>query len=114
MPYLLIKTTQSLSQEQTNSLMQQATKTVANLLNKSEQFVMIDIMTDCTMSFATSTEKLAFMTLKSINLADDSIPALSQGLCQLIQQSIQVEPDRIYIEFSNVERHKWGWNGKTF
>ncbi|MCU7855695.1 MAG: hypothetical protein KZQ79_08400, partial [Candidatus Thiodiazotropha sp. (ex Lucinoma borealis)] len=38
----------------------------------------------------------------------------SQILCDLIQQQLHIPKQRIYIEFSNAERHLWGWNAGTF
>jgi len=32
----------------------------------------------------------------------------------LIKQQLGIDESRVYIEFSNPERHMWGWNGATF
>ena len=40
--------------------------------------------------------------------------SLSNRLSSMISESLNIEKDRIYIEFQESERHLWGWNGKTF
>jgi len=47
-------------------------------------------------------------------LAGDNTAAYSQALCDLVNQELNVDKDRIYIEFANAERNMWGWNGATF
>ncbi|MEE8343261.1 MAG: phenylpyruvate tautomerase MIF-related protein [Gammaproteobacteria bacterium] len=39
---------------------------------------------------------------------------MSQALCGLMQQELGVAQDRVYVEFSDVPRKMWGWNGGTF
>ncbi|MCK5919804.1 MAG: hypothetical protein KAG66_02615, partial [Methylococcales bacterium] len=38
----------------------------------------------------------------------------SRALCELVENELGIPADRIYIEFSNPERHMWGWNEGTF
>ena len=114
MPYLSIQTNQSLDDTTRSSLMQQASALVAQLLGKPESYVMVAIAPSTPMLFAGSSEPLAFLELKSIGLPESSTTELSAALCQLMTDTLAVEPGRVYIEFANAQRHLWGWNGKTF
>ena len=39
---------------------------------------------------------------------------LSQKVCQLLNESLGVPTDRIYLNFTDVEASNWGWQGNTF
>jgi phenylpyruvate tautomerase len=39
---------------------------------------------------------------------------LSQKVCQLLHDSLRTPPDRIYLNFTDVQASHWGWNGNTF
>ncbi len=114
MPLLKIHTNQSLDDAAQTALMQRASAKVAELLGKPERYVMIALLADQPMLFAASDAPLAYLELKSIGLPDDATPDLSAALCQLIGEELGIAQDRIYIEFSNAERHLWGWDGRTF
>ncbi|MBW2199587.1 MAG: hypothetical protein JRF71_01955 [Deltaproteobacteria bacterium] len=38
----------------------------------------------------------------------------SEKICGFIDQELGVPKDRIFIDFKNLERNLFGWNGKTF
>jgi len=112
MPLLSIRTNISLSDR--SSLASLASKTTANALGKPESYVMVAVEDQLTMLFAGSDEPTAYLELKSISLPESETKTLSSALCQLINEQLDIEKNRIYIEFSNAERHMWGWNGSTF
>ncbi|MCV6636756.1 phenylpyruvate tautomerase MIF-related protein [Candidatus Albibeggiatoa sp. nov. NOAA] len=114
MPYLLIQTNVELDAEQQMTLVSQASKTVAAILGKSEDYVMVTLQPNTMMSFAGGFESAAYLELKSLDLPEQQTAQFSATLCQLIEQMLNISPTRIYIEFSNGQRSLWGWNGKTF
>ena len=114
MPLLKIHTNQPLDDAVQTALMQQTSTKVAELLGKPERYVMITLDAGQTMLFAGNNAPLAYLELKSIGLADDATGPLSAALCQLISEELSIARDRIYIEFTNAERHLWGWDGHTF
>ncbi len=114
MPYLRIQTNQTVGDAKSQALIRQASKKVAEVLCKPEQYVMVELNDKTAMLFAGSDENLAYLELKSIGLISDSTKALSESLCQLINAELGIEQNRIYIEFTDAKRHMWGWNGSTF
>ena len=114
MPYLQIQTNQSVNAEKSQQLMQNASKTVAEILGKSENYVMVALQQSVTMMFAGNNEPLAYLQLKSLGLPESSTADFSQALCDLVNKELGIAPERIYIEFTNPARHMWGWNNKTF
>jgi phenylpyruvate tautomerase PptA (4-oxalocrotonate tautomerase family) len=113
-PYLTIQTNRNFDSDVTEPLLRQASQTVAELLGKSENYVMVALPPAVPMLFAGSDEPAAYLELKSIGLPQDSTTACSNALCALVNKHLGIAQDRIYIEFANAERSMWGWNGKTF
>ncbi len=113
MPYLAIRTNQSV-EEKKEQLLRKASLLIAKETGKQESYVMVSLEPSATMLFGGSNKPLAYLELKSLGLPEQKIPALSQALCSLLEQEAGIPKERIYIEFSNAERHMWGWNGTTF
>lgn len=114
MPYLSLTTNQTLSSEQSGVLRPELSGATAQVLGKSEQYVMVEINTCPDMLFAGTDEPLALMRLCSIGLPPDRTTEISATLTSCVNAVLGIEPDRVYIEFCAIERHMWGWNGRTF
>ena len=95
-------------------LAQRASKLTAEILGKPESYVMVKIQPEQTLLFAGTDEPAAHVKLKSLGLPEDNTADLSEKLCSFIGNELNISSARIYIEFSNPERHMWGWDGKTF
>ncbi|WP_455209954.1 phenylpyruvate tautomerase MIF-related protein [Kaarinaea lacus] len=113
-PYITIQTNQEFDATSGKQLMQQASKTVSEILGKSENYVMVSLPPPVPMLFAGSDEPAAYLELKSIGLPQETTTSLSGVLCDLIYDHLRIAKERIYIEFANAERTMWGWNGRTF
>ena len=114
MPYLLIQTNISIDSNLQRELIQKASKTVADMLGKSEAYVMVVLQPDTPMSFAGTFEPTAYLALKSLRLPEQQAAVFSETLCQFMQDMLQIQPEQIYIEFSSPQPALWGWNNKTF
>jgi len=106
--------TLSSNQKADESLLKKASETVAAMLGKPERYVMVVINHNPQMLFAGVEAPLAYLELKSIGLPAERTAEFSRILCDLVSQQMQIPADRVYIEFSDAERHLWGWNGSTF
>lgn len=114
MPYLSIQTNREFDTTTATQLMQQASKTVSEVLGKSENYVMVALPPPVPMVFAGSDQPAAYLELKSIGLPKETAAPLSENLCSLVNEHLGVAKDRIYIEFADAQRTMWGWNGRTF
>ncbi|HHH45892.1 MAG TPA: hypothetical protein ENK53_02655 [Thiotrichales bacterium] len=114
MPLLSIETNAEIPAERRAEIVKNASRRVAELLGKPERYVMVTLRPNSHMCFAGEDTPLAYLELKSIGLPEGSTSELSAALCELIQDQLGIPADRVYIEFSNAERHLWGWNGGTF
>ncbi len=113
MPYLTIRTNQSL-EEQKGELLRKVSTLLARQLGKSENFVMVSVEAQASMLFAGSSDPAAYLELKSLGLPEQKLSSLSDALCSLLEQETGIPRRRIYIEFSSPDRQMWGWNGSTF
>ena len=114
MPLLSVETNALVSEEQQRSFIKAASQTVAEILGKPESYVMVKLTQNQNMLFAGNDDALAHLKLKSLGLPEDKTQQYSASLCEIVNQHLNVNTDRIYIEFSNPPRHMWGWNKTTF
>lgn len=112
MPVLNLHTNITIADKE--SLLKQASSLIAEELGKPEGYVMISISDREAMSFAGTTDPLAYVELKSIGLESARSASLSETICTFIAENLAIEPARIYIEFASPERKMFGWNGGTF
>jgi phenylpyruvate tautomerase PptA (4-oxalocrotonate tautomerase family) len=57
----------------------------------------------------------AFVDVRSIGgLTKEVNRKLSQKVCKLLNDSLGVPEDRVYLNFTEVKASDWGWNGSTF
>ncbi len=114
MPYLMLQTNIEIPLDSANALLKNLSTAVAKALGKPESYVMVALDDGRPMFFAGSDEPTAYIELKSLGLPGTMTPALSRTLCGLIEQQLEIDQERIYIEFSSPANHLWGWNGETF
>jgi phenylpyruvate tautomerase len=114
MPLLRVTTNQEVSPEKQQDITKQLSASVAEMLGKPENYVMVVFQINPAMSFAGSNEPLAYVELKSLGLPEEKTTDFSASLCQHVDYLLNIPPDRTYIEFASPARHFWGWNSDTF
>ena len=114
MPLLKLETTVVLTDEKRKTLLSALSKAVAGTIGKPEQYVMVTIGSAAILMSGNPGEA-AFVDIRSIGgLTDDVNRKLSQKLCKLLNDSLGVAENRVYLNFTSVEASNWGWNGSTF
>ncbi|SRR6266446_3778715 len=114
MPLLKLETTVAVSEEKRKSLLASLSKTVAETIGKPEQYVMV-AASQAAMAMSGDPGEAAFVDVRSIGgLTGDVNRKLSQKVCKLLNDSLGVPQNRIYLNFTDVEASNWGWNGSTF
>ena len=114
MPLLKVETTVLIPEDKRKSLLASLSRTLADTLGKPEQYVMITI-NPVAMLMSGNEGDAAFLDVRSIGgLSNDVNKKLSQKLCNLLNQSLGIAPNRIYMNFTDVEPGNWGWNVSTF
>lgn len=112
MPYIKVQTNQKVEKEEV--LLKKLSAAMAEQLGKPESYIMTALEAETGMTFAGSTEKTAFIEVKSIGLKKSMTEDLSQFICNFLEKELGIKQDRIYIEFADAPGAMWGWNGGTF
>jgi len=110
----LLELTTNTNIDDTARIAKQASELTADILGKSESYVMVKIHPQQQLVFAGSDEPAAHVKLKSLGLPEKDTTELSAKICDFINTALGINSTRIYIEFSSPERHMWGWDRKTF
>ena len=114
MPLLKLETAVVLSEDKRKALLAALSKTVAETIGKPEQYVMVTA-SQAAMLMSGNPGDAAFVDVRSIGgLTDDVNRKLSQKVCKLLNGSLGVPENRVYLNFTDVEAANWGWNGSTF
>ena len=114
MPVLKVDTNLQMEETQRQAATLQLSSAVATMLGKPESYVMVMLRSEPSLCFAGTTEKCAYVELKSIGLPADSTKSFSAELCQQLDKLLGIPASRVYIEFSDAQRHLFGWNSSTF
>ena len=114
MPLLKLETTVNLSGQSQTDLLTKLSRIVAETIGKPEEYVMVTVShSDILMSGQPG--HAAFVDLRSIGgLSDDTNRKLTERICDVLEESLAIPPDRVYATFTDVQASNWGWNGATF
>ena len=114
MPLLKVETSVALSDEKRKGLLSSLSEIVAKTIGKPEQYVMVSI-NSAAMLMSAKPGDAAFVDVRSIGgLSNDVNRQLSQQVCALLKESLGIPPERVYLNFTDVEAEDWGWKGNTF
>ena len=109
MPYINISTTAKI--ENKKKLLEEISKLVSSLTNKSKRFVMAKFDDNSEMYFDDESP-CCFLEIKSIGSLNPS--EMSKAISNLVYEKIGIPTDKIYISFEDVPASMWAWNGRSF
>ncbi len=114
MPHLKIHTNIDVDEDHRHNILHKSSGLVAGELGKPEDLVMITIKPSAHMIFAGTRDPVAFLELTSVGLPAKKTKELSRVLCKLIESELNIQKDRVYVKFIDVNHSMWGWKGDTF
>lgn len=114
MPYFAIQTNQDLNETARVDLVTSASAFVAELLDKPEAYVMVTLDTGISISFGASRNPAAYVVLRSIGLPTERCNEFAAKISQFIEAGLQVPKERVFIDFTDLHRDRFAWNGNTF
>lgn len=114
MPYLKIQTNEAMDDRKTQAFLKKASRLVAQMLGKPEEYVMVSLDSSGAILFAGTAAPAAFLELRAIGLPPAKTGDLSRVLCELVASELGVPKERIFVNFADVSPSLWGWNGETF
>ena len=114
MPYFSIETSKIIDEVGEEAVTHKASAFIAELLGKPESYVMVAVKHSTPMRFGGGLAPAAMVQLYSIGLPGERCPEFSAKICAFVEEELGVAPERIFIDFRDLERSMFGWNGKTF
>lgn len=114
MPTLRILTNVTVPSEQREALLSRASSAIAQMLAKPESYVMVILEDGRDLVFGGTPAPAAYLELKSLGLSENQTRGYSRALCDLLDKTLGVAAERVYIEFAAPPRQLFGWNGSTF
>jgi phenylpyruvate tautomerase PptA (4-oxalocrotonate tautomerase family) len=113
-PYFAIQTNQLLDDTARADLLKSASAFIAELLGKPEAYVMVALDAGVPLSFGASRNPAAYVTLRSIGLPTERCNEFAAKISHFLEATLQVSKERVFIDFTDLHRDRFGWNGKTF
>jgi len=114
MPLLKLETTVALADDKRKTLLASLSRLVAETTGKPEQYVMV-ALSPAAILMSGKPGDAAWVDIRGIGgLSGEVNRQLSQKVCRLLNESLSVPQDRIYLNFTEVEAGDWGWKGTTF
>src|ERR1051326_2950039 len=107
MPLLKVETTVALSDDKRQGLLSSLSKLVAANIGKPEKYVMISV-TPAAIMMSGESGDAAFVDLRSVGGLGDAVNRkLSYGICAVLKESLNIPPERIYLNFTDVNGGNW-------
>ena len=110
MPLIHVRTSKDIDPKE--DLLLILSQSLAKLTGKPESYVMVILDTNALISFGASLEPSAFVEVKSIGSLYPK--ELSKEICSILENNLDIPPNRIYINFEDINASNWGYNSSTF
>jgi len=114
MPLLKIQTNTIVPKEERDPILSAMTDLLMNELHKPKEYIQVVLEPNQTMHFAGSDDPTALVELRALGLSDDKTKPMSVAICRFLKDKLQINPDRVFINFQDIPRARWGWNSSTF
>jgi len=114
MPLLRLQTNLEPDQGKQSALTSALSKKMSEWLDKPEDYVQVILECGVSMRFAGTEDATVFAEVRSLGYYGLNQAEISHALCEFLSTECSVSQDRIFINFSDLPRENWGWNGKTF
>ena len=113
MPFINIKTNQSVSTAQQEVIKSGLGKAISALSGKSEQWLMVGIEPDYILYHQGSAHPCAMVEVQVYgNASASDCNKLTGHISKLLHTELQIPENRIYVSYTYTPN--WGWNGSNF
>jgi len=115
MPLIKLNISKTLEDKTKEELAKMLITTICNITGKPEGYTMAIIEDNATILFAGKDIEGAFVEVKGIGgLTPEINKKLSATICKLLKEKINIMPENVYLNFTDVPATNWGWKGETF
>ena len=109
MPYVNVSTSAKVKDKK--KLLEEISKLISSLTNKSKSFVMAKLDDNSEMYFENE-NPCCFLEIKSIGSLNPS--EMAKPISDFVYEKMGIPKDKIYISFDDIPASLWAWNGSTF
>ncbi|MCL5097319.1 MAG: phenylpyruvate tautomerase MIF-related protein [Candidatus Omnitrophica bacterium] len=114
MPLLKLYLPAMPAEEKGRELLAALSAIVTECTGKPEQYVMTTLHPGSLM-MSGQPGAAALAEIRSIGgLTPDVNRQISRKVCHLLEQSLGIPPNRVYLNFKELRAGDWGWNSNTF
>jgi phenylpyruvate tautomerase len=114
MPMLKLQTSIPVRGDKRAELLSSLSKLIASATGKPEQYVMV-LIEEGPVLMSGKDGPAAFADIRSIGGLGGKVNRnISQNVCDLLSQSLEIPANRVYLNFTDVAASSWGWNSSTF
>ena len=115
MPLIKVQTSVKCTKEKKEKAVKDLSKILTEGTGKPEKYVASIIEDDAVVAFAGEIAGSAFVEVKGIGGLTPSVnKALSASICKYLKAELGIDPDKVYINYTDVAATNWGWNSTTF
>jgi phenylpyruvate tautomerase len=101
-------------EDKRDALVKSLSLVTANSIGKPETYVMVTLSSG-TVCMGGDVAPGAFVDVRSIGGLSGTVnKSISEQVCEILGTELDIPGDRIYLNFTDVSRADWGWNGATF
>ena len=113
MPYIHVKTNQTISAETAAVIKSQLGKAITAIPGKSEGWLMIALDGDALMYFQGTDAPAAMVSVSLFGSASaNALNTLTAHITGILTDALGISSDRIYVSYHPTDH--WGWNGSDF
>lgn len=113
MPYIDLKLTKKISEDEKERLKSDLGKSIA-VMHKPESYLMVGICDGYDLYFAgNKLSNGAFVSVSAfgkVNPADTQ--KMTESICAILKNRLAIDGSDVYITYAGIEN--WGWNGNNF
>ncbi len=114
MPLIKLETDIIMNREQEIDLAGKLSVIVAEELGKPLEYVMATISTSCILLSGES-GSAAFVQIMSIGGLNAAVNgSIAAAVSCVLEETLGISSDRMYITFSDISGENWAWQGRTF
>ncbi len=114
MPLIKVHTSVPVADDRQAELLPQLSQLLVESIGKPEQYVMA-VLEPAAIRMSGQTAPAAFVEVRSIGGLNGEVnQKICQKVCGLLETSLAIPPERVYVNFTDVPASNWGWRGSTF
>lgn len=113
MPVIRVETNINLEEDIKKTFCAKLSAFASEILAKPESVMMVTIIDALTICFASSISPAAYLEIRSVGLKPEKCGELTERLCVFIKNELDINPERTYIEYSDIDPRMFGWNNRT-